>query len=296
LTGARLAREEEAVAARTMAAISRRRRLLEALTEVRRLARAQSGERLGLAAAGAAFWMVVAVFPATLAAVSIFGLVTSPGQVARELASVAAAGPDSLGSFASTQLRHVAATDRARLSAGLAVSVGLALWSTSAGVYNLERALRTAYRLPVGRYVTARGRALLGAVAVVTGLGALALASAAVTDLFDRTSKPLEAVVGVPMALVLLTAMILGMYRFAIRHGTGLRELLPGAAGSAAAIVVLIGGLDVYLRFSTHITAVYGAFAGVVLAMLFAYVSIYAVLLGAVLNAELQRTGRGSAT
>jgi len=289
-SGERAASIEKAISSRAAATVSGHRRLLRVLTEVRHVLSEQSGERLGLAAAGAAFWIIFAAFPATLAVVSIFGLVTSPSEVARELASVAAAGPGSLGAFASSQLRHVAATDRARLSVGVAVSVALAIWSTSAGVYNLERAIRAAYRLPVGGYVTARGRALLGAFAVVMGLGLLAFVLVGVTDLFDRTSKLLEVLVGVPMTLVLLTAMILGMYRFALRHRTGLRELLPGAAGSAVAILVLIGALDVYLRFSTHFTAVYGAFAGIVLAMVFAYLAIYAALLGAVVNEELGKS------
>lgn len=289
-SGDRAASIEKAISSRATAAVSGHRRLLRALTEARHVLGEQSGERLGLAAAGAAFWMIFAAFPAALAVVSIFGLVTSPGEVARDLASLAAAGPDSLGAFASTQLRHVAASDRAQLSTGLMVSVVLAIWSTSAGVYNLERALRTAYRLPVGGYVTARWRALVGAFAVVIGLGLLAFLLVGVTDLFDRTSKPLEVLVGVPMTLILLTGMILGMYRFAVRQRTDLRKLLPGAAGSAVAILVLIGGLDVYLRFSTRFTAVYGAFAGMALAMVFAYLSIYAALLGAVLNEELDKS------
>ena len=252
----------------------------------RRATSEQSSDRLGLAASGAAFWLLIAVFPAALAAVSLFGLLFTPAEVARRLASVAAAGPGSLGSVVARQLRHVAATNPGRLSVGLVVSVVLALWSTSAGVYNLVRAVRVAYGLPTLRYVDARLHALRGAVIVVLGLGVVAAVSATITDLLDRSAKGVEALVGVPLLLLLVTGLAAGLYRFSVRRPVAFRQLLPGAVATGVAVVGLLVAFDVYLHLSTHFTAVYGALAGVVLAMLFAYLAIYAMLLGAVVNAQ----------
>ncbi|HVX20506.1 MAG TPA: YihY/virulence factor BrkB family protein [Acidimicrobiales bacterium] len=260
--------------------------LRRAWSDARRAAADQADDRLGLAAAGAAFWLLIAVFPATLAAVSIFGLVFSPEEVARRLASVANTGPDTLGAVVAHQLRHAAATSPAGLSVGLVLSVALALWSTSAGVYNLVRAIRVAYRLPSVPYVVARLHAAVGAIGVVLGLGVVAGVSALITDLLDRTRKGIEVLVGVPVLLVLLTLLTVAAYRFAARGPVGLRRLFPGAVLTAVAVVVLVVGFDVYVHVSTRFTAVYGALAGVVLAMLFAYLSIYAMLLGALINVE----------
>jgi membrane protein len=252
----------------------------------RRATSEQSSDRVGLAASGAAFWLLIAVFPAVLAAVSLFGLLFTPAEVARRLASVAAAGPDSLGSVVARQLRHVAATNPARLSVGLVVSVVLALWSTSAGVYNLVRAVRVAYGLPTLRYVDARLHALRGAIIVVLGLGLVAAVSATITDLLDRSAKGVEALVGVPLLLLLVAGLAASLYRFSVRRPVALRRLAPGAVATAVAVVGLLVAFDVYLHLSTRFTAVYGALAGVVLAMLFAYLAIYAMLLGAVVNAQ----------
>jgi len=262
------------------------RALRVAWRDARRAAADQADDRLGLAAAGAAFWLLIAIFPATLAAVSVFGLVVTPQEVASRLAAVADAGPDSFGSVVTHQLHHAAATSPAGLSVGLVVSVVLALWSTSAGVYNLVRAIRVAYRLPAVPYVIARLHAAVGAVGVVLGLGAVAAVSALITDLLDRTRKGIEVLIGVPILLVLLTLLAAGAYRFAARGPVGARRLFPGAALTAVATVALVVGFDVYLHFSTRFTAVYGALAGVVLAMLFAYLSIYAMLLGALINGQ----------
>ena len=133
--------------------------------------REQSSERVGLAASGAAFWIVISAFPTAIAAVSLFGLVVSPQQVASDLGNLAQGAPSSLGSLVTAQLQRVAASDRAGLSMGLAVSILLAIWSASAGVYNLDRAIRLAYGWPPQSYFEARGRALLGAFGVVIVLG-----------------------------------------------------------------------------------------------------------------------------
>ena len=115
--------------------------------------REQGVEAVGLAAAGATFWLVISAFPTAIAAVSLFGLVVSPEKVATDLGNLATGAPASLGSLVTTQLRRVAASDHARLSLGLATSLLFALWSASAGVYNLDRAFAspTGWRLSAMR-------------------------------------------------------------------------------------------------------------------------------------------------
>src|SRR5690349_7887975 len=118
-----------------------------------RVLREQSSERIGLAASGAAFWLVISAFPTTVAVVSIYGLFVSPQRVANDLGGLASGVPGSLGSLISEQLRRVVAADQRRLSVGLVVSLVLALWSASTGVRNLDGAVRAAYRLPAQRFV-----------------------------------------------------------------------------------------------------------------------------------------------
>jgi membrane protein len=253
---------------------------------VRAVQRQQSAEQVGLAASGAAFWLVIAAFPTGAAVVSLFGLVVSPAQVANDLGSLTRATPSSLGSLISEQLRRVAAADRAGLSIGFAVSMVVAVWSASAGVYNLDRAIRYSFSLPGQRYVEARSRALAGAFAVVVLLGALALGASL---LGGRAPAVVLAVVGVPIALGGLTIGIATMYRFSIGTAVQIRQLLPGAACAAVAAVVSLAVFTAYLGVSTRYVAAYGAFAGLVIGMVGLYIAVYAVLLGAVLNARLRK-------
>jgi len=237
---------------------------------------------------------VITAFPTAIAAVSTYGLVVSPQQVANDVAGLARRDPLSLGSTLTQQLHKVAAADRVGLSAGLAVSLVLALWSASAGVYNLDRAIRGAYGLPPERYVRARGRAMGGAAVAVIALGALALVSASVSGLFHYVPTAVAVTIGVPVLALAVAAVSTTMYRFAVGHRGGVQRLWPGGLVSAVGVLLVVAGFAGYLRLSTHYTAVYGALAGAVIGMIGTYLAVYMVLLGAVLNVQLERGATGT--
>ena len=246
--------------------------------------REQAAEGVGLAASGAAFWLFISAFPTAIAIVSLFGLLVSPEQVATDLGHLASGAPASLGSLVTSQLRRVVASDHAQVSVGLAASLFVAEWSASAGVYNLDRAIRVAYGLPPQRFIEARGRALAGAVAVVVGLG---LGALAISVVVGRSAAVAVVIIGVPIVLVLITAGVTGLYRFSVGPGGRIRALLPGAVASSVGVVAVVAGFSAYVASSTHYTAVYGVFAGGVIAMVGTYLAVYVVRLGAVLNVQL---------
>jgi membrane protein len=244
----------------------------------------QAVEGVGLAASGATFWLVIAAFPTAIAVISIFGLVVSPQQVATDLGRLANGAPASLGSLVTTQLRRVAASDHAGLSVGLAFSVLFAVWSASAGVYGLDRAIRVAYALPPQRYLEARGRALAGAVIVVVTLGVSALGISVVAG---HSPAPALVILGIPTVFAFITGGVAGLYRFSVGGGVKVRALLPGAVASAVGVIGVVAGFGAYVAWSRHFTAVYGVFAGAVIGMFGTYLAVYVVLLGAVLNVQL---------
>ena len=219
--------------------------------------------------------------------VSVFGLVVSPGDVAKDLGGLAGAGPSSLGAIVADQLQRVAAADQVGVSTGLVVSLVLAIWSASGGIYNLDRAIRIAYGLRPERYVDARRRAFVGAFATVIALGALALTSAGISGVLAHVPGTVTGIVGIPVLMVFVASAIAGLYRFSIARRVGFRAVLPGAVASACGLALVTVGFGTYLGFSTRFAAVYGALAGAVIAMIGTYLAVYVVLLGAVLNVQL---------
>ncbi|HTD49050.1 MAG TPA: YihY/virulence factor BrkB family protein [Acidimicrobiia bacterium] len=261
--------------------------LVRPIALLRQVLQEQAEEQVGLAASGAAFWVVIAILPTAIAAVTIYGLAVSPETVADSLAGVARNGPQSLGATFAQQLQKVAAADSGGLTVGLVASVVLALWSASAGVYGLQRAIRAAYGLEPEGYVRARGRALLGTVVVVFSLGAAASIPTLAAILTRSAPLVVVVVAAVPTFVAVTAAIIGGLYRFSVGRQLGFRGLLPGSLLASVCFTVVLGGFALYLRFSTRYTAVYGALAGTVIGMIGTYLGVYAVLLGAVLNAQL---------
>jgi membrane protein len=270
-------------------ALTEHPQLSRAIGVVRAVAREQSKERVGLAASGAAFWLVISIFPTAIAAISLFGLVVSPERVAADLGNLAHGAPSSLSSLVTAQLRRVAASDHAGLSTGLAVSVLFAIWSASAGVYNLDRAIRLAYGLAPQSYAEARARALFGAVAIVLAIGAGALG---ISFVVSRSPGAAVVVFGIPALLVGIAAGVTVLYRFSVGPKVKVWAVLPGALLSSVGVVAVIAGFGSYVAWSKHYTAVYGVFAGAVIGMVATYMAVYVVLLGAVLNTELTSSGR----
>jgi membrane protein len=185
----------------------------------------------------------------------------------------------------------VAATDHTGLSLGLAASLVLAFWSASAGVYNVDRAVRTAYGLPRQSYLDARWRAFLGSIVVVLVVGLIGFAVAEVSAISGQkhVPTPVVAAIGLPALLIAMIAMAAALYRFSVGEGAGIKAVLPGALTSAFGVVLVAAALAGYVRVSSHYTAVYGALAGAVIVMVGTYLAVFVVLIGAVLNVQLGR-------
>jgi len=252
----------------------------------RAVARQQGVQHLGLVASGAAFWLVISSLPTAVAVVTLYGLVVDPAQVARDLGNLANRAPASLGALVDTQLQRVAASDPRGLTIGLLISVVLAVWAASAGIYNLDRAIRDAYGLPRQRYVDTRLRSFAEAAAAVVALGAIALTTAAI---LGDARGAVALAIGVPSVFVVVVTAVTGLYRFAAARPVPLRALLPGSMTAAAGMMFVLVAFGAYASVSTHFTAVYGVFGAAVIGMIATYLAVYATLLGALLNAELSR-------
>lgn len=249
----------------------------------------QSYYRLSLSAAGAAFWLVIAIFPAVFAAIMIFGLVVSQDQISNWLDRASRTASDGLASVVAEQAQQVAQTEPSTLSVGLAVSLALTLWSASAGAYALLRSLRLAYGLAPQSYLSARARGVLATLIAVVGLGLMAWAGVHVR----RWVLDLDGAVGVAavavallLTLAVLMAAVAATFRFALAMPTPARCLVPGAALTTVAVVLLVVGAALFGSYATRYQATYGALTSMVVTLLALYALMYATLLAALFNAE----------
>jgi membrane protein len=271
---------------------------------LRRAAEEFKTDRGSLIAAGMAFYWFLAIFPALIAAVGIVGLVHAGPQAVHDIQkAITAALP---GDAAETLAKAVkSATDRPAGSSLVATIVGLllALWSASAGMVALQRGMDVAYDVAEERKLVAkRGVALLliVAAAVLGGVASALIVFGA--PLGDAVKDHLPFGEGVFVTVWTVARWVLGLgtlsVLFALFYYLGPNRPTPRWTWlSPGGVVATVVWLAASLGFSFYVTSLgsyvktYGSFTGVVVLLLWLFVSALAVVVGAELNAELERQG-----
>ncbi len=261
-------------------------------------------DHVPLLAAGVAFYAFLALFPALIAAVLVYGLVSDPAQVQQQIESFATALPEDAKNLIAEQLTDIAAGEQSTLGFGLALSLLGALWSASGGVMGLIKATNIAYDEEETRgFVKLRGLALLltlGAIVFVAVAVALVAVLPVVSDAvgLGGVGRVLIGVgrwVGLVLAVVVALAVV---YRVGPdRDAPRFQWVSTGALVATVLWVIASVGFSVYVSNFGSYAKTYGALAGVVVLMLWLFVSAFIVLLGAEINAEAeQQTARDSTT
>ena len=259
--------------------------------------RRQAVERnLGLLAAGTAFWAVLSIFPAVVALVTIYGLVADPSRVTDQVTRLGGSLSPSTRAVATEWLKGLTSTDRHGLGIGLVVGLVAVLWTVSTGVRTLIKALTAAYEQPETRsFLRLRGLALLmsvGVIAVAIVVIAAIGAAPAIRHLVPSAALRLTFDIGewIVLALVLAGAITL-LYRFAPENSpANWGWSSAGAMFSTLLIVLASVAFSLYVRDFAHYNKTYGALGGVVILMLWLYYCVFIVLLGALVDVEVEKS------
>src|SRR4051794_32257638 len=91
-------------------------------------------DNVSLLAAGVAFFALLAIVPALVAFVSIYGLIADPADVSRHVGDVLGAAPHEVRDLVQSQLVSITNGDNSQAGLGAIVGVVLALWSASSGM------------------------------------------------------------------------------------------------------------------------------------------------------------------
>jgi membrane protein len=259
-------------------------------------------DQIPLIAAGVAFYAFLAIFPAIIAAVLLYGLLADPSQVTSQVDKIASALPSSAQQLMKEQMTSLTSSNHQALGLGLLVALVGALWSASGGTGNLITALNITYDEEDERgLVRRKGLALLmtlGAIVfVVVAVALVAVLPAILSALGLPTA--LQAVVQVLRWVGLVVAMMVALavlYRVAPdREAPKMRWVSIGAVTATVLWLVASAAFSLYIDNFGSYGKTYGSLAGVVVLMLWLWVTSYVVLLGAEINAEAEhQTARDS--
>jgi membrane protein len=252
-------------------------------------------DNASLIAAGLALYALLAIFPALAAAVSLYGLFASPDQIAQQVESFSGVLPQQAADILRTALQNLASQQGQALGIGAIIGFLLALWSARKGVVALMTATNIAYdeeeERGFFRQLFVSLAFTLGGVVAFVLVVALAVGLPVVLRALGVPSI-VETLLSLARWVVLWFLVVLALavvYRFAPdRDRPEWRWVSWGSA--VAATLWLIGslGFSLYVRNFGSYGETYGALAGVVVLLLWFYLSAYVVILGAEINAEME--------
>ena len=267
------------------------------LDVVKRTRKEIKDDNVTLIAAGVAFYSMLAIFPALIAVVTIYGLVAEPTDVQRQVASFAESMPPGAGDLLTAQLDQIVRTSQRSLSIALAISLAAALWSASAGTQSLIKGLNIIYDEQESRgFVKLRGLALVLTIgAMVVALGALALIAVAAGGAGRArpagapASWPSPSVAGRPWSSWSRSPWPCSTVSVPTGPTRGLHWMSWGAVVAIVLWVVVSAGFSFYVSNFGSYGQTYGSLGAVIVLLLWLWLSALAVLIGAELDAEIER-------
>jgi len=268
-----------------------------------RVKKEMTTDNVDIIASGLALYALLAAFPALAAAVSIYGLFASPADIASHLQQVAGVLPEDATRILQQQLDQLAQHSQGTLSVGVIVGIAVALWSARKGMVALMKVTNVAYDEEENRGFF---KQLFVSLAFTFGavIGFLAVLLLAVAVPFALSFLSLgsitEIVLLVVRWVVLFAVAVTGLaivYRFAPdRHPAQWRWVTPGSL--VAATLWLLGSalFALYARNWASYGKTYGALGGVIVLLMWFYLSGYIIILGAEINSEVERQTRKDTT
>lgn len=256
-----------------------------------------------MSAAALAFYWFLAIFPAMIAVVGFLGLVqASPSFLPAVRDGISTLLP---GNAADVLIEAITNAQRGSAGASLFVALlglAVALWSASSGMVGLQEAMDVAYGIPESRrFVKKRAMALV--LVLATGvLGGLACALLVFGDPIGEMVRDAFPVgdlflvvwnvirwIGTLVALTTLFALF--YFLGPNREDPSWKWVSPGGLLATAIWILASLAFSFYVSSFGSYGETYGSLAGVIVLLLWLYLTGLAVVLGATLNAELERQG-----
>ena len=262
-----------------------------------------TADRLFMIAAGVVFYAMLAVVPAITALVSLYGLFAKASTINEHLSFIASVMPSTAYELISDQVTRIAGNNDGKLTVAFVVALGLALWSANAGMKAIFDALNIVYDEDEKRgFIKLNAISLtftLGAViAMLTAIGAVVALPLVLTYLGLEQQAGFLPLLRWPALLVLVMLGLALLYRFGpSRREAKWRWLTAGSIFASFAWLAISALFSLYLSRFTDYNATYGSLGAVIGLMMWIWLSVSVVLVGAELNAETEhQTARDTTT
>ena len=257
---------------------------------------AEIGEdRVTLVAAGATFYLLLALFPALAAFVSFYGFVANPDSIAEQIAFLGGMLPSGGLDLIRAQLNSLAEQDPAALSFGFVFGLLFALWSANNGIKTLFEAMNIAYEETEKRSFLWLNLISFAFTLGAIGVGILFIVSVGIVPAFlgavglGGFTETLISLLRWPVLILAASVALSLLYRFGpSRQPAEWRWLSWGA------VITIIVWLAASITFSWYLAnfadynATYGSLGAVIGFMMWTWISVVILIVGAEVNAEIE--------
>src|SRR6056297_222081 len=256
----------------------------------------QASQNLSLIAAGIAFFGLLSLFPGITAAAAFAGVFLQSEMLVENSAEITEMLPEAAAQIIMGQLRDVAGADASTLSFAALLGLAIALYSASKAVANFIAGLNVIYAETETRNffklkaltIVLTFLMIIGLILAITVVAIIPVVAAFVGDIGWVDDLVL---------LLLGAAGIALLYRLGPdRRAAKWRWLTPGALVACALWVAGSYGFSLYVQSFGSYNETFGALGGVIVLLTWLWLSAFIVLLGALLDAELEAQTRIDST
>lgn len=252
-------------------------------------------DNISLVSAGVAFYFLLAIFPLLAALVSMYGLFVDQQTLSEHISLLVGVVPEQSREILEAQIESLLSTDNGALSIGFMISFLLTIYSGGKGSVALITACNITYQENKNRSFFKRivVRVLLTLATVLVMLLMLLMVVGIPISLsfLNEPMQTLLAWISWPLLLLVFHLSLTCLYRYAPHRASAKwRWVTPGAL--IATIVWLAGSylFNLYITEYASYNETYGSMGGVVILLMWFYLTAFTILLGAEINAaaELQ--------
>ncbi len=240
-------------------------------------------------AAAVTYSGVMALFPFLLFLLALASLFITPDQAESLVNQLSKVAPQEVTKIVGDRIRAIASEGRGGL---LTVGAVVALWSASSGMAEVQRALNIVYGVREERpFWKARGIALLmtlltGALAIVAAL--VAIASPALASAIGGPIGTLMVWLRLPTAGLLMMLLWAVLYYALPDVEQEFKFITPGSVMGVIVWVIASWGFSLYVSSFGKYEATYGSVGGIIVMLLWMWISSVVLLLGAEVNAVIE--------
>jgi membrane protein len=265
---------------------------------LRRTLKEFKGDELADRAAALTYYSILALFPALLVLVSLLGIAgkSTTQSVLDNLTQLTPGAARDIITNAVTQLQSSGGTRSILAIAGLAI----ALWSASGYVAAFIRTSNAVYDVPEGRPVWKITPLRL---ILTLALMIMACVSALIVGLTGPLAQQIGTALGIgdsaltvwsiakwPVLVVLVTTMIAILYWASPNaRGHGFKWVTPGSFLAVVIWMIASGAFAFYVANFSSYNKTYGTLAGVIIFLVWLWITNLAILLGLEFDAEMAR-------